>query len=51
MAIYLFLMAAGVGVVLARDGQPRTDSYNGKDAVIAMIVHLGLLYMAGAFHQ
>ena len=49
-AIYLFLTILGTGVVLARHGQPKTDSYNIWTTLITDGMMLVLLYYGGFFN-
>ena len=47
--IYLALVAAGIGVSIARYGQPKTDSYDMFDVAVAPALMIGLLYWGGFF--
>lgn len=47
--ILLFFIAAGVGMHMARDGEPRRDRWNGGTALIAGAINVGLLYWGGFF--
>jgi hypothetical protein len=46
--IYLALIILGLGIAIAKHGQPR-DNYNGGVTFIAAIIELALLYWGGFF--
>ena len=50
MIAYLALGFFGLGLHLARDGQPRNDQYSFWGALASWSVPVSFLYMAGAFH-
>lgn len=47
--IYIVLTAAGWGVVLMKNGQPREDNYNIVTSTIGQIFILALLWWGGFF--
>lgn len=44
--IYLILQIFGLGIILAKDGEPREDKYNFKVSLIASLISIFLTYMA-----
>lgn len=48
LIIYLALSFIGLGVALAKHGEPRGD-YNFWHTLIAFLIEIGLLYGAGLF--
>jgi len=46
--IWIVLVAMGVGIQIAKHGQP--DKYNGKTALIGCSISAGLLYWGGFFN-
>lgn len=48
--IYLFIVVLGLGIALAKDGQPKTDKYSFWGTVVATLISLGLLYWGGFFN-
>jgi hypothetical protein len=47
--IVLALLLFGLGVAIAKDGQPRTGKYSFGWTVVASCVHCSLLYWGGFF--
>jgi choline-glycine betaine transporter len=47
--IVVALIAIGLGIELAKDGQPRTGYHNFFITLIAAGVNIGLLYWGGFF--
>ena len=48
-AIYLGLICANLGIFLAKDGEPRTGTYEFMDALIATLIQVWILYKGGFF--
>ena len=46
---YFCLNFLGLGIHLAKHGQPRNDKYSFFIALTSMSIAVGLLYMGGAF--
>ena len=44
--IYLIIQIFGLGIILAKDGEPREDEYNFKISLIASLISIALTYMA-----
>lgn len=47
--IYLALVFLGLGIHLAKDGQPRTDKYSFGWQLLSVVIGLFLLYWGGFF--
>lgn len=47
--VYLFLTAMGLGLIMAKHGQPRDEEYNIWTSLFAQIVVFAILYWGNFF--
>ena len=46
---FLFIQALGLGINLAKSGQPRTDNYSFGFTLVAVIINVLLIWGMGVF--
>ncbi len=46
---YIVIIALGLGITLAKHGEPKEDKYNFFTSLIAAAIQIGLLILGGFF--
>lgn len=46
---YLIISALGVGIVMTKHGEGRTDKYNFWTTLLGILVQIGIMYWGGFF--
>lgn len=46
---FIVLIALGLGISLAKHGEPRNDTYNFFSTLIGSLIYVGLLILGGFF--